>query len=253
MAECLFMVRLSLDAARLAALGQRSRLPARHDDTGVLVHSGLSAIFGEGALQPFRVVSERRRVAVVGYTRHDEEELRRRAREVADPAIHVACDWSELAVKQMPAQWPLGRRLGFEVRACPVVRLARPLEASGRGDELIRYERGRELDAWLHHRLSGADPERVDGREAVYGDWLRARVGATASIEEARLEGFRRLELVRRDHTTARRPRMLERPEAVLRGVLAIADSASFGELLAHGVGRHRAYGFGMILLRRAG
>jgi CRISPR system Cascade subunit CasE len=244
------MVRLSLDAARLAALSHRTGLPGRHDDIGFLVHAGLAALFGEGSVQPFRVLSERRRVAIVGYTRCDEAELRRRASEVADPTIYVACDWTELAVKEMPASWPAGRRLVFEVRACPVVRIARAIETTGRGGEIVRYEPGRELDAWLHRRLSSDDPGLVDGREGIYSEWLAARFGAAASVERVSLEGFRRVELVRRDRTLQRRARLLERPEALLRGVLEIADGEAFGRLLRRGVGRHRAYGFGMLLLR---
>lgn len=253
MADPLFMLRLSLDAARLAALGHRSRLPIRHQDTGFLVHAALASLFGEGTVQPFRVVSERRRVAVIGYCRHEEGELRRRAQEVADPAAFAACDWLELAVKPMPAVWPVGRRLAFEVRACPVVRLARPLEATGYGGKVLRYERGSEVDAWLHHRLSTGAPEQVDGRENVYAKWLSARFGAAAHIEQVGLEGFRRLELVRRDRTLERRPRLLERPDALLRGVLTIVDGDGFARLLQRGVGRHRTYGFGMLLLRAPG
>ena len=37
-----------------------------------------------------------------------------------------------------------------------------------------------------------------------------------------------------------------------MRGILTITDAAAFSNLLARGVGRHRAYGYGMLLLRPA-
>ena len=35
-----------------------------------------------------------------------------------------------------------------------------------------------------------------------------------------------------------------------MRGILTITDPIAFAELLKRGVGRHRAYGYGMLLLR---
>ena len=43
-----------------------------------------------------------------------------------------------------------------------------------------------------------------------------------------------------------------EGPDAVLAGVLEVTDGEAFAALLRRGVGRHRAFGFGMLLLRPA-
>ena len=59
-----------------------------------------------------------------------------------------------------------------------------------------------------------------------------------------RTRAFRKAQLAFR-HT--------EGPDAVIRGVLTITDSESFADLLAKGIGRHRAYGYGMLLLRPTG
>lgn len=45
----------------------------------------------------------------------------------------------------------------------------------------------------------------------------------------------------------------LERPQALMTGEMVIADAAAFAALLARGIGRHRAFGYGMLLLRPAG
>ena len=44
----------------------------------------------------------------------------------------------------------------------------------------------------------------------------------------------------------------LVRPSAVLEGTLSITDPVEFRQTLARGIGRHRAFGFGMLLLRPA-
>ena len=41
-----------------------------------------------------------------------------------------------------------------------------------------------------------------------------------------------------------------EGPDAVIQGTLTVAEPGEFTDLVAHGVGRHRAYGYGMLLLR---
>ena len=44
--------------------------------------------------------------------------------------------------------------------------------------------------------------------------------------------------------------RGVERPDALFTGEITVADPEAFCRLLARGVGRHRAFGFGMLLLR---
>jgi CRISPR system Cascade subunit CasE len=44
--------------------------------------------------------------------------------------------------------------------------------------------------------------------------------------------------------------RRIEGPDAVVHGTLTITDPTAFAALLARGVGRHRSYGYGMLLLR---
>jgi CRISPR system Cascade subunit CasE len=41
-----------------------------------------------------------------------------------------------------------------------------------------------------------------------------------------------------------------EGPDATIHGELTVTNSEAFGRLLATGVGRHSAYGYGMLLLR---
>ncbi len=244
------LVRLELDAARLAREGAAAGLPIRQEDLGFLVHSTLAGLFGEGTVQPFRVLDETaRQVSVLGYTHRREEELREHAATYADPARYAACHWDGLASKPVP-ELAAGRRLGFELRASPVVRLAVDIEVAGKdGGEPQSYRAGSEVDVWVHRRFIAHETAAVD-RETAYAEWLRERLGAGAVVGAVRLDRFRRVRLVRRGHSTPRKSRVLERPEALLRGDLEVRDSEAFRQLLARGVGRHRAFGFGMLLLR---
>lgn len=246
----LHMVRLLLAAPRLAALSEERGLPRRQDDSGYLVHDQLAALFQEGTVQPFRVTRELARdVEVLGYSALSEEELRDRATTFAPPEDHGACDWDKLAVKPMPARLEPGRRLGFEVRVCPVVRLSSTRTVPGKDGGEQTFRRGTEVDAWLHRRFLSPEPDEEVSREHAYREWLAGRLAGSAELEHVRMTRFQRTRLVRKTHETRRRPMVLERPDAVLQGVLKVTDEG-FTDLLARGIGRHRAFGFGMLLLR---
>jgi CRISPR system Cascade subunit CasE len=55
---------------------------------------------------------------------------------------------------------------------------------------------------------------------------------------------------LRRDKS--RRLRRVEGPDATFSGLLVVKEPDNFVKLLAHGVGRHGAFGYGMLLLRPA-
>jgi CRISPR system Cascade subunit CasE len=262
MSEQLWMVQLRLDPRHLAR--RHRSLPPRHEDTGYEVHGLLAALFGEGRLQPFRVLSNgaghESRVTVLAYSRQDIELLRRYAQELATPADYAACDWGAVAAKEMPTAWGPARRLGFEVRACPVARLASDREVVGLSGATERFRAGSEVDVWLQRNFLsprtaeglGTEAERL-GREEAYVEWLADRVAPGARLCAARLQAFRRVRLLRATHEQQRKLRISERPDALLRGELEVTDPVAFANLLATGLGRHRAYGFGMLLLRPTG
>ena len=72
---------------------------------------------------------------------------------------------------------------------------------------------------------------------------------------DVQLSAFARSKSVRRIQASAdqgRKGHASEGPDATLTGHLRITDPTAFAHLLARGVGRHRAFGFGMLLLHRA-
>ena len=84
-------------------------------------------------------------------------------------------------------------------------------------------------------------------REEVYCNWLGRQFESRggAKLESATLVSFQRTQAVRKLHG-----RHSEGPDALMRGVLEVTNGPAFANLLAGGIGRHRAYGYGMLLLR---
>jgi len=113
---------------------------------------------------------------------------------------------------------------------------------------------GRERDAFL------AAAEKAQGsvldRGEVYVQWLRdllARQGG-AELVDARMTRYQQLGVTRRSQKGSaddvRHSRLVSGPDAVLAGQLRVTNSLVFAQLLANGLGRHRAFGFGLLMLR---
>jgi len=249
----LYLIRLPLDLNRLAQWAAERRLGWTHGggfDEGRALHHLLTESFGKGRLQPFRLVVPPRgttRAHLYAYSPLAAETLKQEARAVALPEHLGVIELAALEDKPMPTAWQVGRRLGFELRLRPVRRLLKPLALPGGRP----FGVGDEVDAFLVEALRhfpGVPPEDSPlSREAVYRDWLGERLAGSATLltETVRLASFQR-------HRAERRGAVLEGPDALLRGDLEIKEPQAFQAALAQGVGRHRAYGFGMLLLRPA-
>lgn len=252
--EPLHLLRFDLELPRLFSLCQRQRLPTT-DDLGYAIHCGLAAAFGDhapslftatgGGLRAPRRPGLERTLELLAYSTRSLSELREQARLYADPEAFALVDWERAAEKPMPTAWQPGQRLGFQVRACPTVRVSKagPYVRAGAEVDVFLAASWREPD--------GPKPER----EAVYGLWLRDALARSegARLHEVVVERFELQNLLRRTQGTERRARpRLRKPDVTFRGVLEVADAAAFAGLLRRGVGRHRAFGFGMLLLRPA-
>ena len=216
-------------------------LPHDEDDLGYALHALLAATFGDIAPKPFALVrTSARGLTLLGYAPASADALREHAAAFALPAAAEALRVASLAAKAMPDSFAAGRRLGFEVRVRPTVRTDRD------GDRT----RAREVDAFLA-AVAGTALDRGPPREAVYKDWLAGKLADGGAITEAlRMDRFRLAPVHRRRED--RRLVGLTGPDATFSGTLVVRQPASFAALLARGVGRHRAFGFGMLLLRPA-
>ena len=242
--QALYLLHTQPDPQRLAAWAARNRLLDHQGDLGYALHALLHATFGEHAPQPFRYLDAEQ--GLLAYTRLSPAELAQCAA-LAEPDVAGALGLGQtlhhagLSARLFPTQWTAGHALGFEVRVRPVIREART---------------GRERDAFL------AAIEKSGGRELdrgeVYLQWLRellARQGG-AELLDAGVTRYQILGVTRKSQKNSadeqRCSRLVYGPDAVMSGQLRVADPQAFVQLLARGVGRHRAFGFGLLLLRSA-
>lgn len=237
----LHLLEIPLQIRRLHEWAARREISGKGEfDEGLALHYLLAETFGPAVAQPFRllVAPRGRQGSLYAYAAQDAEALRAEARTVATPAAQQVLALDRLRSCARPAEsWREGQRLGFDLRARPIVRLLRAIEGPAGS-----FRKGAEVDAFLPQALGEGETRK---REAVYLDWLDARLGPAACLERdnTRLAAFRRSRVQR-----GKRP--IEGPDAVFHGTLVVKDPAAFAQLLARGVGRHRAYGYGMLLLR---
>lgn len=242
--EPLYLLHTQPDPQRLAAWAARHRLLDSQGDLGYALHALLRAAFGEQAPQPFRYLDAEQ--GLLAYTRLSAAELAQHAA-LADPDVAAALGLGQtlhhpgMSARPFPTQWATGHALGFEVRVRPIIREGKT---------------GRERDAFLAAIEKSGDNE-LDRRE-VYVKWLRdllARQGGSELLD-ATVSRYQQLGVTRKSQRSAsdnaRHSRLVSGPDAVLMGQLRVTDPQAFAQLLARGVGRHRAFGFGLLLLRSA-
>lgn len=236
----MFMIDLRLSPERLIAHAQSGDHNRAHDeDLGYATHAWLMAAFGNVAPDCFRLSETRHGgLRLLGYGQTAAEGMKDHADTFATPQAHAVADWSAFASKSLASTpFEAGKTLGFEVRICPV-----------------RRGREGERDAYLSAAEASTGPASPD-RAAVYAGWLEERLSGAAELDRSmtQMTAFRLADTWRRRHDAhgrAGKGKRLVRPDALMRGRLSIKDAECFRSLLGRGIGRHRAFGFGMLLLR---
>jgi len=222
---------------------------ASNFDEGLALHHLLGEVFGPATLQPFRLmVAPRARTGTLyAYATEDAETLRRAASASLTPGQQAVIRLDRLrSIPRPTSTWQEGQRLGFDVRLRPVVRLHGDLTGVDEAGKTVTMRKGAEIDAYLARSLrTTADAAPIITRESVYLDWLAERLAPAARLDPdaTHLAGFRR-------QVVSRGSRRLAGPDAIVHGTLTVTDAEAFAALLASGIGRHRTYGYGMLLLR---
>lgn len=211
----LHYARLVLPTRRLAAWLVRERL--EHADFGYKAHAATRTALADHAPQPFRVAEEPGRIVVTGYTASDAHTLAAAAHDRRDGGLIT-----EIETVSVPAVTP-GLRVRYALDAVPVTRV-----------------RGRERDAYRGHGT----------RQDAYAAWLARKLDGILSLETTALETFEIRRLTRRD--THRGLRAVRLPVARLSGTAIVTDPAALRAALAHGIGRHTAFGAGCLALSRS-
>jgi CRISPR system Cascade subunit CasE len=244
--KTLNMARFLIDQRKLFDFAKMRGIPLSASDFGYTLHCLFTEVFGpEFSPKPFAAQKTAGPLlSVLAYTPFTEKELTEQAKTFSRPELIDLIDWSGFAVKQMPLKWSRVKKLAFEVRVCPVERKSK----AGK----FNRQKGAEMDAYLCHVWKhGKDADR----STVYERWTSGQIEKTGSgkkpaakVLEIKTQGFRRVKFIRRNRD--RTPEIKERPEAFLAGVLEIEDSDGFTDMLRRGIGRHRAFGFGMLLIK---
>jgi CRISPR system Cascade subunit CasE len=240
----LSLIRLRPHSGRLMAWSvTRGYLPLRADK-GYALHAITRAALGDFAPRPFILKETRAGVELLGYVPASAAAVTAVATlpPIHDPEAATALALETLEARAMPAEWLRGQMLGFELRARPIVRV----RSGGRDGPKT------EVDVALHARTR--DPASSD--ELVYRDWLMNRLKEkdAAALLDVRIEGRASTQVLRRGGKAPdRRSCLVPGPDVLFRGVLRVANPEAFAHLLARGVGRHAAFGFGCLLLAPPG
>ena len=218
--------------------GERGLVRDGRYDRGHAFHIILSSMFGKGRLQPFRIYGSDRQPygAIYGYTDENAETLRVLAEEVGPPDCAAVINPAALQSKAMPEKIPTGRILGFDVLVRPVRRRQMPSKLHG-GRVTTR-----ELDVFGHGNDAFNDAGLT--RDTTYQTWLNAQLRGTATILRSRIARYQRLATMRGDGQGP------TGPDVTIHGDLRVNDPEGFNERIRRGLGRHKAYGYGMLLLR---
>jgi CRISPR system Cascade subunit CasE len=232
----LHLVQCHPDPRKLATWATRHGLLSPDGDYGYALHALLTAAFGKQAPKPFCYLGTRQ--GLLGYSELDAAALKISAG-LATPDVAGALELDGLDARPFPTAWRNGQLLGFEIRVRPVV----------------RTNDGRERDAYLHALEKASLTSATPQRESTYGEWLNRHLQTcrAATILNASMDGFRLARVVRRsrdDKTGERKLRGINGPVALFSGQLQVNDGDAFARLVTSGIGRHRSFGFGMLLLR---
>ena len=158
-----------------------------------------------------------------------------------DPAHSL--DWLEVESKRFDPQLDAGDRLGFKLRANPTV--ARP---AGDG------KRSHRSDVMMHAKFAYPRSDRNSrecqaAMETAAIRWL-ANQGDKAGFVlqgEAAVESYRQHELRKRNDGS----QTVQFSSVDYSGLLEVTDAGRFIEAMARGFGRAKAFGCGLMLIRR--
>ena len=208
------------------------------EDLGYTLHGWIAATFVRGAFLSFRVKETLSGLRFYGYSSQPLAVLRRHAEIHATPLALSVARFDRTYEKPVLAEFPAGEVLGFEVRACPV----------------SRGERERDVFDVEVERATSRGEIQPD-RNMVYTSWLAKRLADSGCIDLDKslldVSGFRiAMSLRQKPAGEHARRQSVRVPDVLYTGKLCVRDGRGFHDLLQRGIGRHRSFGFGMLMLR---
>lgn len=149
--------------------------------------------------------------------------------------------WETRTLPYAPAL-ATGDRFGFSLRANPTVSLSRPGRA-----------RSHRADVMMEAKRKKGSPLTPDQREVAAMSWLQARATALGVSFELNRCGTSRqdqLQAPRSPDPETGRPRKVSLTVVDYDGALTVQDPDRLRQALTNGVGRGKAFGLGLLLLR---
>lgn len=249
----LHMLSFRPDMDRLMRLAVREHLLPHGGDLGYALHAAFAASFAGLAPKPFVLLppgTQGREWRLLTYSNHSLDDLRAQAAAFGDPDFLAPFNIETAASKTMPSTFGQDARFAFRLRVRPVVRTGKPKTENATSSEDCGKLRAKEIDAYQAAVLVGGKDSELS-RGKVYANWLNERLRQSGAVlETASLDAFKRVSLMTRDRSNGGKSnKQTEGPDATMSGILRIIDPLVFTTALARGVGRHRAFGFGMLLL----
>jgi CRISPR system Cascade subunit CasE len=229
------------------------------EDPAQAVHCLLKESFGpQMAPRPFRVVTHHsdRKHVLYGYAAVGAELLRETAESCQDPLMSKALPPESIESKAMPRTWRSGQTLSASLKTRPVVRLETDVnklpENLRKAVQEGRLKPSSECDLF-HWQVKKCREQGLPepSQEEVYQHWLGRRLGKDQAARV--MPGSLVVESsVVRQSRRKKEERIFAGTDVELKAVIEVVNPDSFAAIIAQGVGRHRAYGYGMVLLSPA-
>lgn len=164
---------------------------------------------------------------LLAYTRLENENLHDLARNHQSPLAAGVMSPFTFQTTPLPDAWLPGTTISFTVRVVPTYRV---------------NPSGAERDV---HRREDAAPTRQES----YCNWLarllQRNAGATPLPHTLRVTRYSSRKVTRSTHTAP-----ITVPDVTIAGSCTITDPEAWANALLFGIGRHKAFGYGMLLLR---
>lgn len=210
----------------------------KHSDPDRTAHCLMTESFGpETAPKPFVIKTQVKNGnptgKILAYTSLTAAELAETAQQRQKLAHAAVLNPDTIRAVPIPTQWSEGRKLGFEIRVRPTKR---------RSD---RGQSAQELDYFL-----GAPPG--SDREDVYCRWLAEALKRQGALLP-NLEDMHVTQLAMRRVRRQRSSQWHTGPDVTIDGTAIVVNPDCMMSVLAGGIGRHKGYGYGMLLLRPGG
>lgn len=229
----MFMVKMDVNIASLTRWAKRNGLFVQNveDDLGYGLHAILINLFGESAPRPFFLQKDRSGYSLLGYTMANKTDMLDYVSAFADPDACAAIDIENIGHKKMPSSFKSGAYFGFSVRCRTTIRNH---NENGKYVEKDAYT----LDASL-------------SKFGNYASWLEGRLKkAGCGLRDVKITRALNTISLRRDENRKLVP--VSGPDISFSGTLFIENDALAATGLYNPIGRHGAFGYGMVLLSPA-